>query len=201
MKYNDWDESLKFGGKGEELFVKTFKGVFEPVLKKIDFNLFPQTQKQGVDVLLSNHSIEFDVKSRTFQYYKWKDILVETISVVESNKDGWVYYTKSEYIVYVWFNQSKTKFIDGYLINLPCFKSFFKTNIDTFRQPRDAVTTRNGRTWHTQNKIVPINQIPKPCIKRIDVGLVGIRNQTALSKFFDIFNKTNVKNQSMLTEW
>lgn len=201
MKSNNWDDCLKMGDKGEELFITTFKGVFEPILKKIDYNLFPQTQKQGVDVLLSNQSVEFDVKSRDYGYYRWKDILVETVSVVEKQKEGWIYYTRSDYIVYVWFNQSKTKFIDGYLIYLPCFKPFFEKNILTFRQPSDAASRRNGLVWHTQNRIVPINKIPTDCIKRIDTSLVGVRDQSTLSTFFDIFNSENINKQSALSEW
>lgn len=185
MKSNDFGKCLKIGTKGEEMFITTFKGVFEPILKKIEYNLFPQSQRQGVDILLSKNSVEFDVKSRDFSYYKWKDILVETISVIEQDKPGWIYYTKSEYIVYVWFNKLKTKFIDGYLIYLPHFKPFFEKNINSFRQPNDARSELGERIWHTRNKIVPISTIPTDCIKRVDMSVLGVKDQLLLSDFFE----------------
>jgi len=198
MNINEWDKTIKMGNQGEELFITTFKGVFEPSLKRIDYGLFPQSQKQGIDIILSKQSVDFDVKSRDYSYHRYNDFLIETISVVEDNKPGWIYYTKSQYIVYVWFNKFKTKFIDGYLIHLPQFKVFFDKNIHLFRQPPDAVSERNGKVWHTRNKIVPISKIPDICIKKVDMELLGVKEQLLLSDFFE-FNC--IKKQTSFEEF
>lgn len=201
MKCNDWDESLSFGGVGEKLFISTFKGVFEPVLHHVDFSQQPDTQRAGVDVQTFQKPLEFDVKSRDYYAHRYKDILVETISVVEKNKPGWVYYTRSDYIVYVWFNKTKTRFVDGYLIDLPKFKPFFEENITTFEQPRDAMTKHGYIVWHTRNKAVPIYRIPQNCIKHIDTKLIEVRDQTKLSKFFDVFDIDSIEKQTTLSGW
>lgn len=197
MTFRDFNSDLQTGKRAEELFITTFKGVFEPVLKKIEYDLFPESQRQGVDVLLSKKSVEFDVKVRDNWCYGLKDILVETVSVRETNKPGWIYTNTSSYIVYLWWNTLKTRFVDGYLIYLPHFKPFFKQNINLFKQPPDAKTRRGNQVWHTQNRIVPIYKIPINCIKQVDMSLLGVKDQLLLSNFFEI---KDVKKQALLSE-
>lgn len=123
-------------------------------------------QRKGMDIIVNSESMSFEIKIRANKYYL-KGILLETTSVVERNKPGWLYTSEADCIVYVWLNESNTNLMPiGYFLllkelrktkwyaSLPGFYHVMHTS--SFRK------TPNGTTTWTTEFIVPsIEDFPR----------------------------------------
>lgn len=131
-----------------------------------------QLQREGIDGEIILKTIKFDIKTRANYTHKWKDILIETVSVVEKDKPGWFYYSKADFIAYTWENENDTNLIDGYLLFLQNkkLKSWFEENKHSFYSPSDAETydKLTGRRWHTPNKAPKISTFPQDTLIRFN---------------------------------
>lgn len=184
-KINLFEENVSQGKICEDKIKMKFKEIFAPILNHIIYgNSIYETniQKSGVDFIINKKSISFDVKCRDFYSYKFKDILLETISIIEFNKLGWLHTSDSNAIVYLWKNPSGTKFIDGYILFLEEIRKWIK---DRKYPEREACSYNSyGNSWHTRNICVPIKDFPSNCIMQINkMRLNPTENQT-LQKWF-----------------
>lgn len=169
---NIWEKSLKQGQKWEKkLMEKVAKIVIDYEIKHFDNNM--EKQRQGIDGLISFKDGNVEIKTRDFSAYKYKDILLETISIIERKKLGWFYTSQATAILYVWLNKTKTNLVDGYLIWIqnPILRGWFKNNKHKFQKKLARTTTQNGETWSTENRAVPIKAFPKGTIIRFNPQL------------------------------
>ena len=155
---NDFGDCLDSGLSGENLFLKKYGHKFPP-LTHIDYNTNPELQRKGVDFISCGGRLLLDIKVRSYQYLNTGDILFETLSIAEKNKPGWLYYSNS-WVVYLWYNEDRTDFVKGYILNLPIIRVWLKgKNYPTTPAP--------NRDYHTINMVVPIKDIPAHLIKDI----------------------------------
>lgn len=141
-------------------------------VEQISFDENPDQQLSGIDhVLTQNTDINIDVKVRDNKYYG-DDILVETLSVVEEEKDGWVYNDETDIIAYCWKNQPGTNLRDGVLVLLnDKFVQWFDAMSEQFRTVQ-CESHDGDRTWTTQSEIVKIDDIPDGFVyKEFNPGL------------------------------
>ena len=150
-------------------------------LKHLDFEHHAQEQKHGIDMILMNKKPKIDIKTRQYQYHKFGDILLETISVIEKNKEGWLYYTDADLICYVWENESRNNLIDGYWLIIQPLKEWFKGKENKYPK-KIAESIREDLIWHTENRAVPIKDIPKEYIYRFNPRLNNAE-QLTLAEF------------------
>ncbi len=187
MKFNYFQDNLNDGYICEERIKEKFKEIFTPILNHILYKEDPEIQKKGIDFTVSKRPVSFDVKCRDYEAYKYKDILLETVSVREYDKLGWLWTSESDVIVYVWQNRSKTKFIDGYLLFLNEIRSWLKeVGTDQFEKVISYSIGKNGVIWSTENIAIPISAFPKNCIKRIDLADFTPYEQSVLNSWFEL---------------
>ena len=143
-------------------------------------------QRKGIDGILYAETAKIDPKVRDYSVYKWKDILIETISVMEENKLGWFYTSEADIVAYVWENPSKTNLIDGFFIFIQNkdLKEWFEKYKNKHPEKRRVATSlRTGIIWHTENFAVPINEFPKGTLIRFDPKLPSLGKQSMLNGF------------------
>lgn len=158
MKSNDWDECVKLGNKGEVYVKEHFLEIFKPILNqylfsnrfKYNLNNLIETKKQrdGIDGNVSLNLFEYEVKTRSRDY---GDILLETVSVRESGKTGWFFYTKADVIVYLIY--SNKKFKKGFLILME--NARVKFSWQELKKYKTIIAVTNNGEWSTENKAVP----------------------------------------------
>jgi len=123
-----------------------------------------------VDVTVKLKRSSFDVKFRDNQYYL-KGILIETVSVLERDIPGWFYTSKADEVIYLWWNKGRTTLMPiGYRIFIQDrrLREWFEQRKADYPE-KEAVSTRNGETWHTRFVIVPIEDFPEGTIQRFRV--------------------------------
>jgi len=186
---NDFGVTVKVGEDCEAKIVKDFRPIFAPILSRIYYKDNPALQKIGCDGFIQPQQVLYDIKCRRFVDLKYVgvDILLETVSVIEKNKPGWVYYTKSPIVAYFWLNISMSAFLDGYILYMDEIRKFFVGNENKYRKPRDAISHRNGTVWHTENRVVKIEQFPIGSIQHISKEAFTPKEQTLLSKYIKGF--------------
>lgn len=187
MTLHDFNKKLREGNMCEERVKTQFKVIFEPVLTHIMFDSQPDKQRNGIDFEISRRPMTFDVKCRNAYAYKYGDILLETMSVVENDKLGWLYTSHSDIIVYAWNNPNNTMFVDGYLLYMESIRKWLadKNVLRTFKV-RNARSYRGGVTWTTSNIAVPITAFPHNCIHRIDTDELNPADREAVSNWFEV---------------
>jgi len=180
--FRDFEDDLLTGNIAEKQIHDKFEQVFIPIIERIIYDPNNKEsvilQKAGVDGILSTNAVGFDIKCRRFETYKYDDILLETVSIREHNIRGWLY--KSDVVVYVWHNISKTSFIDGYILYLDKIVPWFDENKHKFKT-KIAFSKRNGVKWSTENKAVPINIFPVGSIKQIPRSVFNHCTQAVLA--------------------
>jgi hypothetical protein len=158
---HDFQERLEDGVSWEDrLRPKLKEQIMALNVEQISFDEEPEKQLNGVDqVLTQTTELNIDVKVRDHQYYG-DDVLIETASVVEGGKDGWVYNDATDIIAYCWENQDGTNLCDGVLILLnDKFVQWFDSMSEQFRTV-ECKSYDKGQTWTTRSKIVKIEAIP-----------------------------------------
>ncbi|OYT64165.1 hypothetical protein B6U67_00755 [Methanosarcinales archaeon ex4484_138] len=186
MKFNPFEQNVIEGEICEEKVKERFKEIFTPILHHILFNDNPELQKRGIDFEIHGRPVRFDVKCRFFKSYSYGDILLETVSVREEDKPGWLWTSESDIIVYVWQNKQKNKFIGGYLLFLNEIRDWLdKTGTSRFRKIIAHSINRHGSQWSTENIAVPISEFPAHCIKKIELSDFSPADQAKLDKWFE----------------
>lgn len=190
VKINFFQKNLEEGYQAEQaLKRKLHQIVFVASVQQISWEESPfakHLQRNGIDGIAETRTFSYDVKVRNYSYYRFKDILIETMSKIESQEPGWWYYSKCDFIVYVWKDPRGDYLIDGYIIFIqdPKLRDWFEDNKETFYHPKPAMTrTNNGKEWHTDNLAPRINQFPEETIIQFDPKL-PITNQ----KFFQFMS-------------
>lgn len=189
MKINEFDESLKHGNICEKMVREKFKNVFSPILTQYIYGSCrkdTEFQRNGIDFSIKQKELTFDVKCRSNFSYKYKDILLETVSVMEEGKAGWLYYSESDIIVYVWQNKNRDRFIDGYLVFLEEAKNFYDSQPKNKFYTKIATTRgRRGEIWHTENVAIPVSAFPDNAIMHIDKRRLNPPEETRISDWFE----------------
>lgn len=183
---NNFEEDIKIGEDCEAKVVKEFRPIFTPILSRIYYSQNPILQRKGIDGVIQSQEVPYDIKCRRFRKieYVGKDILLETVSVIEYNKPGWVYYTKSPVVLYFWLNRDATGFLDGYILYMDEVRRFFIGNEEKYYKPHNATSYHNGQIWHTENRIVKIDKFTISSIQHISKDVFTPKEQTSLARFF-----------------
>lgn len=176
LKINSWKDCLRFGLRGEQYVKENFIKVFRPVIEdylfsnrfKFDLNNLIETKKQrnGIDGNVSLSLFEWETKTRKKDY---GDILIETISVRETNKLGWFFTSKADILAYLVIFQGKlTK---GFLIFLDkARKKFTKKYLYENYSKSIRIANSEGlkRNWSTENIAIPYKDFPTNSLIPID---------------------------------
>jgi len=144
-------------------------------------------QKKGIDFIVESEKSKHEIKIRDNKWYL-KGLLLETMSVVESNILGWLYTSEADAIGYVWKNKDETNCMPiGYLILL---KELRKTqwynklpgSYHVFNpKPGSYRDTPNGRIyWTTKFIVPPIKDFPKGIVWKFNAILPSNVKQTFL---------------------
>jgi len=142
-------------------------------------------QKNGLDFFIKSESAGWEIKTRASKYYR-KGILLETTSVVETNKLGWLYTSKADVIAYVWLNESLTNLMPiGYFIMI---KELRKTpwydrlpgRYHVFHTDSERKTSDGMISWRTEFICPPIENFPKDTLYKFNAILPSNYKQTIL---------------------
>lgn len=160
MRTHDFELKAEEGKEWEERIRPVIEGVFFKLhAERVDYADKPETQKEGVDIILEKFKIKIDIKTRENKYC-CHDIFIETMSVVEKEILGWHYTTKADAIFYCWRNKYDTGISDSYLIWVQDekFREWFKNNKAKYREvkaesKRDYLNHKSK--WHTLGRVVP----------------------------------------------
>lgn len=188
MNPRDFDKDVEGAKKWEKRIAKRVKDF---LLKRYIRNLGYETledikyQKQGIDAIARAEKSTPEFKTRDYdpRYYN-KDILLETISVIERNISGWLYTSQADVIVYCWKNESESNLMPiGYFILL---KELRKTAWYE-RLPGDYyVKTANSYSgtqfWHTKFVCPPIADFPDGTLFRFNPLLPFEGDQSKLGE-------------------
>ena len=184
-KFNPFDVDLENGRKWElPLLEKISRLRLREKVRYLGRN--QEFQRKGIDGIVYAEKAKIDPKSRKYSAYKYKDILIETISVIEKNKLGWFYTSEADVIAYVWENASRTNLIDGYFIFIQdtIFRKWFENyKLANPQKRRIAWSQRNGHFWSTENFAVPITKFPKGAVLRFNPKLPSTKKQSTLNSF------------------
>lgn len=186
MKFNYFQDNLAEGNICEEQVKARFKEIFTPVLNHILYEENPGIQKRGIDFFIDTRPIAFDVKCRRYATYKYGDILLETVSIKEREKPGWVWSSESDIIVYVWKNRTGTKFVDGYLLFLKDIRKWIHSvGVDRFKKIISRSVGKGGNVWSTENIAIPIESFPANCLQKINLSDFSPQEQSVLNEWFE----------------
>jgi len=122
-----------------------------------------EEQREGKDI---DVSMSFDVKIRDNKYYN-KGLLFETKSVVEEGVLGWVFTSKSNGIIYGWWNIDKTALApQAYILRTQPLKNWLSKHAQHYL-PKQTMTLKGDRTYHTEFIIVPTIDVPRDICREI----------------------------------
>ena len=119
-------------------------------------------QKQGVDKTLQMNdgsTILVEEKFREPKYWpnRLTDILLEYISIDTKDIPGWVYTSKSDYLVVLYKNPLEINESEVYVFPFKAIRKWVKTHNDEFMKCKDIVATNTN--WRTISKEVPLEMI------------------------------------------
>lgn len=126
-----------------------------------------QLQKQGIDKtihLRDGKKIFIEEKFRTYAYWdhRKRDILLEYMSIDNKNIPGWVYTSKSDYLVIV-FQNLEIEDSEVYIFPFKPIKKWVRENKQKFMSYLDL--SAPNITWNTLSKAVPLEKIKEILIK------------------------------------
>lgn len=102
--------------------------------------------------LKSSEGESYEVKIRSAKYrdlYK-KDILIETISNDQKDSPGWIYYSKADWLIYLY---KPLDDLIGYKISMPALKSWWKLNKHQRAWKKKKAPNKG---YNTINRIIPL---------------------------------------------
>ena len=207
LKANEWNDCVKVGDKGEKFVKENFLKIFLPIFDKfllanrVKYNLNNpisiEKQLAGIDGTLFQKYLDYEVKTRQYFAYRYGDILLETISIIELSKIGWIIYSEADVVVYLWLNKLGILPCDGYLLLLNNIRKYFEIKTKSRKQKfriqdignliqypiKDARSERGEKIWHTRNRATLIEDFPENCIIQISENIF----ETEIEKSY--FNK------------
>ena len=160
-KIHDFNICLAQGLKGEKMFNDIYGSQFISKLNQILYETDKDKQRAGYDFEYKTRKIKVDIKTRDYNYYKYKDILIEIISIDTTNTKGWYYTSEADIIVYGWLNKDENSFIDMYCINLENTKKWL--NVKDY-----PIKYALNKGYKTHFIIVPIKDFPDNCLTNIN---------------------------------
>ena len=133
MKPNPWERNFKDGNRAHKIAMEKLKD-WQLKMRIDDYSQNMEKQNEGLDAGVVWEKATFDTKVRDYDSRKYGDVLIEIVSVIETQKPGWYYTSKADYIAYVWWNPKKTDLYEGYLISLqsPKLREWFERNQQQF---------------------------------------------------------------------
>ena len=199
MKINEFRRNIEEGKTAEKaLKDKLHNILFSQSVRLIEWdnqNVYAMNlQRHGVDGISEIKEITWDVKVRDFSYYKYKDILLETVSVEETGKPGWFYYSIADFIIYTWKDKFNQYLIDGHFIFIqnPVLKKWFEENKDNYEDKKaKTIDKQTNNEWHTLNKAIPIRDFPMGTILQFNPLVSLNKQQLDLTKYllYDDYKK------------
>jgi len=147
-----------------------------------------EIQRSGIDIIIKSKSSGWEAKIRSpkaLKYYD-KDILLETTSVKERNKPGWLYTSKADVIAYCWQNSSSTNLMEhGYFILLKELRQtlWFKRLKEIYHiqdTGSDRDTSEGKIYWRTEFVTPPIKDFPRGTLYRFNAILPSNYKQTII---------------------
>jgi hypothetical protein len=120
-------------------------------------------QKNGIDSLIElSFSANIEAKIRQSPYTQKgyqtydKDILLETTSIVEAKKQGWIYTSQASYLAYGWLNKEKTDLMPhAYFIDLEKFRrTIFYRELEQY--PKKTTGSHDNYISWTTEFITPL---------------------------------------------
>ena len=119
-------------------------------------------QKQGVDktiLLKDGTEILVEEKFREAKYWpnRLTDILLEYISIDTKDIPGWVYTSKSDYLVILYKHPLEMNESEIYVLPFKSIRKWVNTHNEEFMACKDIVATNTN--WRTISKEVPLEMI------------------------------------------
>lgn len=167
---------MSVGSIAEKFVKQYYKHIFKKVIPKfanvlsLDYyenDYAKELQRKGIDGFIES-IIPFEVKTRDHKYYQNQDILLEIMAENENNKLGWLYTSESKIIVYLWYNEKRDYFIDGYLLFLENIRKWLPGREGKYQKGKTTSASGNYK-WTTISLFVPIKDFPNNCLERIPV--------------------------------
>lgn len=176
---HDFDEKLNEATLWEKRIaekIETFMMRYNIKMISYDNLKDIERQRNGMDFIVKSESAGWEIKTRSPKYYL-KGILLETTSVVERNKPGWLYTSRADIIAYCWLNESFTNLMPiGYFIMIKELRKtrWYETLTERYRI-LDTTSDRkipNGKIyWTTEFVIPPIKEFPRETLYRFNAIL------------------------------
>ena len=110
--------------------------------------------KKDIDLLIKDkedRDIYVEVKTDFYDYKK--NVCVETISNINTNKPGWIHYTEAEYIIYYLVN-----FSEIYVIKTEDLKELITTN-DYEKKYTETTDKKNREIYFGEILLMPITDL------------------------------------------
>jgi hypothetical protein len=89
------------------------------------------------------------------------DLCIEESSVVEQDKPGWIYTTKADNIIFLDYENEQAVIIEAHELK----RTYMK--IKDRYELRTQTTDRNGNSWHSTHRWIPINKFSYTYFRRI----------------------------------
>lgn len=144
-----------------------------PILMEVN----DYAQKElDIDLYAPLEEGEFLTFENKIRFKEYNDVLIETVSNMNTLSEGWIYASKADYLVYVFYLNKIIK--KGYIFNLPKLREWWEKTGRLTKYP-----IKYGKTsdlYKTQNVAVPERDIPLDCViyhpnygllKSVDGGL------------------------------
>ena len=170
---HDFKESLGEGDVAELFVSKYFGTIFSDCYSKFssielyDYENNKEKQLAGIDGI-SRAEITYDVKTRDYSFYRFKDILLEVMLDNRVNYLGWLYTSEADIIIYLWYNNNRSSFVDGYILFLNEIRKWYRNQ---HSKPILTETTLPGLKFKTVSVVIPIEKFPACCLQRIDSSI------------------------------
>ena len=142
-----FDIQSKIGYVGVKDVISYFeKQHYIKEIKNLEDDIEEQ-RKSGTDIIVirndTKHELTMDVKTDT--RYDTGNFFIETISVVEQNKPGWLYKNTTDYIAYYYLGRNKM-----YLLPLKDLQKWATKNIAKYKTKMIP-----NKGYYTQGILVP----------------------------------------------
>ncbi|MBC7219065.1 MAG: hypothetical protein H5T49_02880 [Hadesarchaea archaeon] len=192
-KYNVFQDNLANSEWWQERLQPKLKQILlVKGLESVRWDEHPELQKRGIDAVLKQEVVDVELKIRSYQFHKYKDILLEVETGIDprtrtNGRPGWFYTTKADLVIYVWKNEQESNLVDGYFICMSeSLRDWFKKNERRFPEKNAlSVNKKTGQIWITRNKSVPIKEFPPGSIVRFNPRLTA-EEQPTLEEFLKI---------------
>ena len=133
-------------------------------------------QLKGIDLIgyTDIGTIKIENKIRDHFYMKEMDILIETLSNEQRLTPGWIEYSVSDFLAYV-YNLNGS--IVGHVLDLPKLKKWWKNE----NKEEYEIKYSPNEGYRTKNRAVPISKIPSEIWIYSDI--ISIENNFSLSHY------------------